>query len=142
MNASPRRLIDDCFLHDKDRLRHDDVLALLGERLSRQSHNPETVDLGASAWNRVAGDAEVTAAPRNIPDFTNAAVDGYAFAAASLGDDETVLEVSCARIQAGTASAVIVAKLEVGTAARIFTGAADAAGRRYLHHAGGCGCRR
>ncbi len=29
-----RKLLDDCFLHDKDRLRHDEALALLKARVT------------------------------------------------------------------------------------------------------------
>ena len=29
-----RKLLDDCFLHDKDRMRHDDAIALILERIS------------------------------------------------------------------------------------------------------------
>jgi molybdopterin molybdotransferase len=32
--SAERRLLDDCFLHDRDRMRHSEVLALLAERLS------------------------------------------------------------------------------------------------------------
>ncbi len=113
--STQRRLIDDCFLHDKDRLRHDDVLALLNERLGAVA-GIETVGLGAAQGRVLA--APVLAA-RDIPDFSNAAVDGYAFAAASLGDGETVLEVT-QRIQAGVHDGALLA---AGQAARIFTGA-------------------
>ena len=34
MSEEAPSLIDDCFLHDKDRLRHEEALKLLQERLS------------------------------------------------------------------------------------------------------------
>ncbi len=113
--TAARRLIDDCFLHDKDRLRHDDVLALLRARVSRVVDS-EAVGLGDAAGRVLAAPV---AAPRDVPAFTNAAVDGYAFAASSLGAGETALQVS-ARIQAGAADT---GHLGRGQAARIFTGA-------------------
>ncbi len=111
----PRRLIDDCFIHDKDRLRHDEVLDILLSRVTPIA-DVETIPL-SSANGRVL--AEDIAAPRDIPAFTNAAVDGYAFAHASLGDGETDLKLAM-RIQAGSAPERPLAK---GEAARIFTGA-------------------
>jgi molybdopterin molybdotransferase len=111
----PRRLIDDCFLHDKDRLRHDEVLALIDERLSPVA-DVERVALDV-ANGRVL--ASPVVAPRNIPDFSNAAVDGFAFAASSLGEGETSLTIA-ARIQAGEMQDIAVGP---GEAVRIFTGA-------------------
>ncbi|MGI9482650.1 MAG: molybdopterin molybdotransferase MoeA [Hyphomicrobiales bacterium] len=114
--TAARRLLDDCFLHDKDRLRHDEVLALLKERLSPVA-NVEKVPLG-DASERVL--AEDVTAPRPVPAHTNAAVDGYAVAAASLeSGSENRLPVTM-RIAAGDPAAE---RLEKGTAARLFTGA-------------------
>ncbi len=111
-----RRLLDDCFLHDKDRLRHDDVLALLKDRLSPVAE-VETVALDR-AHRRVL--AQNVTAPRNIPAHTNAAVDGYAVRAGELqAQGMTRLKVS-ARIAAGDTRDLA---LETGSAARIFTGA-------------------
>lgn len=115
-DTTSRRLLDDCFLHDQDRLRHDQALALLKERLAR------VVDQGRvplqEASRRIL--AEEVMAPRNIPAFSNAAVDGYALRARDLNDSsETWLPVS-ARIPAGTAQPL---PLRDGTAVRIFTGA-------------------
>ena len=64
-----RKLLDDCFLHDKDRLRHDDAVALILERTSPVT-NVDTVVL-SQAHGRVL--AEQYAAPQNIPAFNNAA---------------------------------------------------------------------
>jgi molybdopterin molybdotransferase len=71
-----RKLLDDCFLHDKDRLSHAEALDILTSRLVPVV-GTERVPL-ADAAGRVL--AETIVAPRNIPAHTNAAVDGYAFA--------------------------------------------------------------
>lgn len=111
-----RKLLDDCFLHDKDRLRHDDAVALILERLSPVA-DVEAVSLEL-AHGRVL--AETITSPRNIPAFNNAAVDGYAFAGSDLAPDaDTRLEVAM-RVAAGHAPAVA---LKPRQAARIFTGA-------------------
>lgn len=110
-----RRLLDDCFLHDRDRLRHADALKLLDERLEAVT-GIEDVALD-TAIGRVL--AEDIVAPRPIPAFTNSAVDGYAFAHASLGSDPTRLRLT-GRAAAGHATAE---QLGPGEAARIFTGA-------------------
>ncbi len=116
MSQPARRLLDDCFLHDKDRMRHDDALALLKERVSVVA-GEEWVTLD-QAHERVLCEAVV--APRNIPAFDNAAVDGYALRAEDLAaDGETVLPVTL-RIPAGHPSPLA---LRPGGAARIFTGA-------------------
>ncbi|MEM9678642.1 MAG: gephyrin-like molybdotransferase Glp [Pseudomonadota bacterium] len=105
--------INDCFLHDKDRLRHDEAIALLAERL------PQIAETQTIALSKAAGRvlAQNIVAPHAVPLHTNAAVDGYAFAHKDLSAN--ALPIS-QRIAAGqlTPSA-----LEPGTAARIFTGA-------------------
>ncbi|MEM9733004.1 MAG: gephyrin-like molybdotransferase Glp [Pseudomonadota bacterium] len=106
-------LIDDCFLHDKDRLRHEEALALLQERLV-PIVGTQTI-LATRGLGRVLA-ADLTA-PHAVPLHTNAAVDGYAFRHADLA--ETPLPIS-ARIPAGHLDP---APLAPGTAARIFTGA-------------------
>lgn len=111
-----RRLLDDCFLHDRDRLRHAEALQLIDERLSPVAP-VETVPI-VKALGRVL--AEDIVAPRPVPAFANAAVDGYALAHASLGAGETRLAV-VERIAAGERAGVALAP---GEAARIFTGAA------------------
>jgi molybdopterin molybdotransferase len=72
------KLIDDCFAHDKKRLRHDEALAILKQRILPVAGR-ETVPL-AEAAGRIL--AEPAVAPRPVPAHTNAAVDGYSFAAA------------------------------------------------------------
>jgi molybdopterin molybdotransferase len=73
---SERRLIDDCFLTDKERLTHDEALAILRDRVGPVVDS-ETVPL-TSALNRFL--AESVTAPRDVPSTDNAAVDGYAYA--------------------------------------------------------------
>jgi len=111
-----RRLLDDCFLHDKDRLAHNEALALLRERLVPVVERVEVEIAHARGFVL----AQEIVAPRNIPAFDNAAVDGYALVHGDLEvDAETWLKVS-ARIPAGEGSPQ---PLTPGTAVRIFTGA-------------------
>jgi len=108
-------LQDDCFVHDKDRLRHHEALAILKERLSAVA-GPETVPLG-QALERIL--AETVVAPRNIPLTDNSAVDGYAFRHADFEEAGGFFRLQ-QRIAAGQANA---AALFPWSAARIFTGA-------------------
>jgi molybdopterin molybdotransferase len=109
-----RKLLDDCFLTDGERMRHDAAIALITSRLVRVAE-PEPVPLREAA-GRVLAAAVI--APRPVPAFTNAAVDGYAFAHASLATGEP-LRVAM-RVQAGETARQA---LQPGEAARIFTGA-------------------
>src|SRR5262245_56661277 len=72
------KLVDDCFAHDRKRLRHAAALAILKRRVATVAAS-ETVPL-AEAAGRILAEAAV--APRPVPAHTNAAVDGYSFAAA------------------------------------------------------------
>ncbi len=111
-------LIDDCFLHDKDRLRHDEALTLLRDRLGCVVET-EKVTL-SDGFGRVLADN--VQAPHAVPLHTNSAVDGYAFAHASLAaspPQANSLPIS-QRIAAGDLAPPMLA---AGTAARIFTGA-------------------
>jgi molybdopterin molybdotransferase len=112
---SGRRLLDDCFLHDKDRMRHEDVVATLLDRLNCTCAE-ETVALRA-ANHRVA--AEDIVAPRPVPLHENAAVDGFAFDHASYVAHAGRLR-QVVRLAAGDTDE---ARLEDGQCARIFTGA-------------------
>jgi molybdopterin molybdotransferase len=114
--SKARRLMDDCFLHDKDRLKHGEALKLIAERVVRITES-ESAAL-ADTHGRVV--AEDIFAPRDVPDFANAAVDGYAFAYTSLEPGETKLKVRL-RVAAGETADVT---LDPREAARIFTGAA------------------
>ncbi|WP_417772742.1 gephyrin-like molybdotransferase Glp [Stappia sp.] len=113
--AGSRKLKDDCFLHDRDRLRHAEALEILEARLTGVT-GCERVPLG-SGCGRVL--AETVSAPRDVPADDNSAVDGYAFAHASYLACNGRLKIA-ARIAAGHPAN---APLPPGTAARIFTGA-------------------
>lgn len=111
-----KKLLDDCFLHDSQRLRHDEAIALLRDRVA-----PVTA-IERVAISKVAGRvlAEPAVAVRPVPAHTNAAVDGYGFAFADYerrGD--MPFEVS-ARVAAGHPLGT---PARPGTAVRIFTGA-------------------
>ena len=112
---SPPKLLDDCFLHDGDRMRHADALALLKERVQPVA-DIETITLD-KANGRIL--AETIKAPRPIPSTDNSAVDGYAFAHADYLALDGRLPISV-RIAAGHPASE---KLATGSAARIFTGA-------------------
>lgn len=109
------RLLDDCFLHDKDRLRHDGALDILRERVS-VIVDVEEVSLEAAAGRYLA---DAVAAPRNIPSTDNAAVDGYAFAHADHEPTGGFFPIT-SRMAAGDTNTV---ELPGFSAARIFTGA-------------------
>ena len=111
------RLLDDCFLHDKDRLLHEEALSLLEQRISPIVET-EFVPL-EKAGGRIL--MEDILAPRPVPWHTNAAVDGYAFAHAHYNMDEGTSFEQSARIAAGHTIEGEIS--ETGTA-RIFTGAA------------------
>jgi molybdopterin molybdotransferase len=110
-----RRLIDDCFLTDSERLRHDEALAILRERVGPVV-GPERIRL-AEALGRVL--AEPVTSPRDVPAADNAAVDGYAYASADYDAAGGYFPV-VARVAAGHPSSVPHIR---GTAVRIFTGA-------------------
>ncbi len=110
-----RRLLDDCFLHDKDRLRHHEVLDHLRRRLTGVC-DAETVPLGSLSGRVLAVDV---AASRSVPPHDNAAVDGYAFSHADYAADDGKLRVAM-RLAAGDWPD---AALKAGEAVRIFTGA-------------------
>ncbi len=115
-----RRLQDDCFVTDRDRLRHDEAIAILRERVATVV-GTETVAL-AEASGRIL--AAPIVSPRPVPADDNAAVDGYAFAHADYLATGGVLRV------AGRAAAghPLAEALSPGSAARIFTGAVMPAG--------------
>ncbi len=109
-----KRLIDDCFLHDKDRLTHAETLALIRERLAAVTDS-ETIAIEAAAGRYLA---QSVTAPRNVPLHANSAVDGYTFAKDALPAGGTLAVGP--RIAAGDTARYTVAS---GQAARIFTGA-------------------
>jgi molybdopterin molybdotransferase len=116
MDTQANKLLDDCFAHDKKRLRHAEALAILKQRV-RPVVGVERVPL-VEAAGRILAAAAVASRP--VPAHTNAAVDGFSFAAndydAAAGT-ELVVE---GRAAAGHA---LVGKPVPGAAARIFTGA-------------------
>ena len=112
---SSRRLIDDCFLHDKDRLRHHEALEILRSRVAPVT-GIETVPLAQAAGRCLA---EAIVAPRDVPGADNAAVDGYAFRHADHAETGGFFRLQT-RIAAGHP---VETPLLPGAAARIFTGA-------------------
>ena len=105
--------IDDCFVHDKDRLKHEDALDILKQRLTSIVEN-ETISCGDALGRVVAQDI---VAPHPVPLHTNSAVDGYAFRHSDFQGDPLPRS---AKIAAGELSP---APLKGGTVVRIFTGA-------------------
>ena len=110
-----RRLVDDCFVHDGRRMRHDDVLDLLAERLCAVTGHKSVPVIGAAGRIAAAG----VAASMHVPQSDNAAVDGYAFAHARYLGHGGRLRVA-GRIAAGDAPSDAVPD---DACVRIFTGA-------------------
>ena len=78
------KLIDDCFVLDKDRLPHAEAIAILKSRV-RPVVGVEQVPVADAAWRFLA---EAIVSPRAIPAHDNAAVDGYAFSHAAYDQDQ------------------------------------------------------
>jgi len=112
-----RKLRDDCFLHDSDRLSHAEAISLLRERMVTVV-GTETLALDECPGRILAEDVT---APRNIPAHTNSAVDGYAFGHSDYDAQKGSTFKVSARAAAGHG---VGGSIEPGTAARIFTGAA------------------
>lgn len=110
-----KRLIDDCFLHDRDRLRHHEALAILKERVTPVA-DAEPLPL-EDCLERVL--AEDVTAQRNVPLADNSAVDGFAFRHADFDEAGGFFRLE-QRIAAGHAGNDL---LPPWGAARIFTGA-------------------
>ncbi|MEP3477356.1 MAG: gephyrin-like molybdotransferase Glp [Hyphomicrobiales bacterium] len=111
-----QKQIDDCFLHDKDRLTHKEALNILKTNLN-PLHATDTININ-EADNRVL--AEDIKAPRPIPAHRNAAVDGYAFAHDEYSKDTGTTFPVSERVIAG---APLIEKTQENSATRIFTGA-------------------
>ena len=107
--------LNDCFLHDKDRLRHDEALNIIKSQVKTVA-GTEEVRLDAALGRIIA---ETITAPCNVPLTDNAAVDGYAFAHDAFEETGGWFPV-VARIAAGETNTV---SLPQNAAARIFTGA-------------------
>ena len=114
IEKSSKPMPDDCFAYGGELMRHDDAIKMLLER-TRCTSSSETIPLAMAAGRILAAPV---IAPRPIPAFDNAAMDGYAMAHASLSG-ETELPVT-ATVAAGHPLA---RKLKPGEAVRIFTGA-------------------
>ncbi len=112
-----RKLRDDCFLHDSERLTHAEAVAILRAAIAPVT-GVEQVRVDEAPGRILAEDV---IAPRDIPAHTNAAVDGYAFAFADYDAGKGGTFVVSARAAAGHA---LSDPIEKGSAARIFTGAA------------------
>lgn len=110
------KLLDDCFAHDRKRLRHDEALAILKQRVGPVA-DKELISL-AEAAGRILGAPAV--APHPVPAHTNAAVDGFSFAASDYGAGAGAELPVDGRAAAGH---VLERKPAPATAARIFTGA-------------------
>ncbi|WP_417694160.1 gephyrin-like molybdotransferase Glp [Roseibium sp.] len=108
-------LLNDCFLHDKDRLRHAEALEILRSRISPVVPT-QTVALH-EAMGRIL--AETVHAPQDVPLCDNSAVDGYAFRFSDHEPAGGFFQLRH-RIAAGHPAAETLAP---GGAARIFTGA-------------------
>jgi molybdopterin molybdotransferase len=115
-NGMDKKLLDDCFLSDRPRLRHEEALAILRDRV-RPVVGVERVRL-ADALNRIL--AAPAVAPQDVPAYSNAAVDGYSFAAADYRGDVGATLVLGGRAAAGHPLRGAPAP---GSAVRIFTGA-------------------
>ncbi|MEP3304553.1 MAG: gephyrin-like molybdotransferase Glp [Roseibium sp.] len=109
------KLLDDCFLHDRDRLRHHEALKILRERLSAVAGTTR-IPLEETCGRILA---EEIVANRDVPQADNSAVDGYAFRFSDHDPAGGFFRLE-QRIAAGHPSAI-----EIGPwgAARIFTGA-------------------
>ncbi len=114
------KLKDDCFLHDKDRLRHEDALEILRKRMTTIAET-EKINLETANTRILAKDV---IAPRNIPAFDNSAVDGYAYAHQDFEATGGYFPI-VARVAAGDTTDI---ELPGFSAARIFTGAKMPAG--------------
>ena len=115
MSPSSRKLANDCFATPRKLMTHEEAMALL-RRSAAALTEAVTMPLARARGRILARDV---IAPRDIPAFDNAAMDGFAIAHADLdGQGETVLPVSM-RVFAGD----VLKPLPRGTAARIFTGA-------------------
>ncbi|MEO0619544.1 MAG: gephyrin-like molybdotransferase Glp [Pseudomonadota bacterium] len=108
--------LNDCFLHDKDRLTHDAAVELLVTRVPTLRRIEDV--LLAEAHGRVVGKDVTAAAP--IPGHRNAAVDGYALRFADYETAGAAPLLVSARVAAGHP---LQKPHAPGTVVRIFTGA-------------------
>jgi molybdopterin molybdotransferase len=116
-----KTLVDDCFRPSQQRLRHQEALALLAQRLTPIS-GTEDVPI-AEASGRVLATSIHATTP--VPAHTNSAVDGYAFAASGYDRANGTSFRLAGRAAAGHPLDEAVAP---GNACRILTGAVLPAG--------------
>ncbi len=121
-----QKQIDDCFLHDKDRLTHEEALSILKSNINPVVETEQIILNDAT--NRVLAKDQL--APRPIPAHRNAAVDGYAFDHETYDSENGSNFLIEARITAGDTALSNVTSHQTGVnqdtlppAARIFTGA-------------------
>ncbi len=108
--------IDDCFLHDKDRLTHQEALAILKANIT-----PKAATITLPLQKALGHILETTIkAPRPIPAHRNAAVDGYAYSDKAYEANKGGMFKLTHRIKAGD---TLVKGMKEGATARIFTGA-------------------
>ena len=110
------KLIDDCFVLDKDRIAHHEALAILKSRV-RRTVDSESVPLDEAAGRFLA---ETLVSPRPIPAHDNTAVDGYAFAHSTYNKEKGARLIVAGEASAGHPFQTVPS---LGTAIRIFTGA-------------------
>lgn len=115
------KLIDDCFVLDKDRLPHDQALGILKARV-QPVIGTEHVPLADAAGRFLA---EPVVSPRAIPAHDNAAVDGYAIASSDYDPDKGGTFKIAGEAAAGHP---FQGTLAGDSAVRIFTGAVMPAG--------------
>ena len=113
------QLSDDCFAFGGQLMGVEEAAALIAARV-QPLPGRDMVPLHVARGRVLAGPL---LAPGPLPPFFNSAVDGYAFAHASLGTAETHLP-----LQGRAPAGVPAAPLTAGTAMRIFTGAPMPAG--------------
>ena len=116
-----KKLLNDCFLHDSERLRHDTAVAILAERLTPVT-GTEDVAIEAASGRILA---ETAHALRPVPAHTNSAVDGYAVSSRHYDKQTGGRFAVSARAAAGHP---LTATPPPDSAVRIFTGAVIPAG--------------
>ena len=110
------KLVDDCFVLDKDRIAHHEALAILKSRV-RRAVDSELVPLAESAGRFLA---EALVSSRPIPAHDNTAVDGYAFAHSAYNKEAGAKLIVAGEAAAGHPFQTVPS---LGSAIRIFTGA-------------------
>lgn len=111
------QLSDDCFAFGGELMPLEEARRLIAERVEVVAA-AEAVPLMRADGRTLA---EVVTAPRDVPGFTNSAVDGYAVRFDDLSPDAETRLLREGRIAAGQTPADLLA---AGRAVRIFTGAA------------------